>query len=146
MKLAPRRDQILGRFAIERRQSAVTLTDESKGVAKFIFVDAVGPEAEAAGIKVGDMLAPRAVLTAKGFSYPMTAVVTYKGVRALIREQDVAATVPDLDLEEFSVQTDSLSSYVPFDSDQAAQSIGVGHKAAPESGRNGGGAVAGAPV
>jgi hypothetical protein len=141
MKLAPRRNQVLGRLAICRRASTIVLTDEKKGTSTFIYVDAVGPDAEAAGIKVGDMITPKAVPTAKGFTYLFASIITDAGLRALIEEPNIAAVVSDLNLDDFNVQTESASQYVPFDSDEAAKSLGK----APRQ-DNGHAAVAGAPV
>ena len=141
MKLAPRRNQVLGRLAITRRSSTIVLSDEKKGASTFIYVDAVGPDAEAAGIKVGDMVTPKAVPTQKGFTYLFLTVLTDEGHRPLIEEPNIAAVVSDLDLREFLVQTESASRYVPFDSDEAAKPLGEA-----TSRRDNGHAVAGAPV
>lgn len=144
MKHEPRHNYVLGRFVIGRRPSAVVLTNEAVGVSKFIVVDAVGPDAEAAGIKVGDIVTPKTVLSPKGgLAYLFSVIITDEGQRPLIEEQHIATVISDLNLEKFLVQTESGAKYVPFDSDEAAKSLGA-VKRKTENGQKD--AVAGAPA
>jgi hypothetical protein len=146
MKLEPRRNHVLGRFVIKRKLSTIVIPNEAAGVSKFIVVDAVGPDAEAAGIKVGDMITPKTVLSPKGgLAYLFSAIITDEGQRPLIEEPNIAAIVSDLNLNEFLVQTESGAKYVPFDSDEAAKPIGPLRKDRPKANHEHE-AFAGAPV
>jgi hypothetical protein len=51
---------IIGRMVIRKMESTIILTDEAK-VTKFILVDAVGVDAAAKGIKVGDLIIAKAL-------------------------------------------------------------------------------------
>lgn len=114
MKFVPRRSQIIGRMVIKRASSMIVRVDESK-VTKFILVDAVGEEAAANGIKVGDLVVPTAVSN----------IVMNEGFRPVLEEKNVAFFVTDVPLSELAVQTDGGTKYVSFDSPDAAKPLGA---------------------
>jgi hypothetical protein len=115
VKLIPRHNQVIGRIVIKRVLSSIVRPDETKGTTKFVLVDAVGPGAAAAGVRVGAVVLPKM----------MSNIVLDGGVifRPLVDEENIAATLTDLDLSEFAVQTDSGAEYVPLDSPRAARSL-----------------------
>jgi hypothetical protein len=116
VKFVPRHSQIIGRVVIKRSSSSIVRVDETK-VTKFVLVDAVGPGAEAKGIKVGD------VVVAKTLSH----IVMDGGTsfRPSLEEESIAFFVADLALDELAVQTDSGAEFVPLDSPKAAQPLGA---------------------
>lgn len=116
MKLEPRYNEIIGRMVIKRSDSKIVRIDETK-VTKLVLVDAVGPGAAAAGINVGDV-----VLGKK-----MNHMVFDAGAifRPLIAEPEIACFARELTPNELLMQTENGASYVPFDSPEAAQSLGV---------------------
>jgi len=117
MKFVPRRAQVVGRIVIKKReQSLIVRPDETRNITKFVLIDALGPDAEAAGLKVGDIVLP----------FQIENVVLEGGAsfRPLIDEKQVRLLVKDLALEDVMVQTDSAAGFVPWGSKEAAQSIG----------------------
>jgi hypothetical protein len=115
VKFVPRHTQIIGRIIVKRPKSSIVRPDESK-VSKFVLVDAVGDEARAQGIKVGDIVVPNAlgnIVINEGESY-----------RPILEEKHVVFIVTDVSLDEFLVQTDNANQYVPFNSPDAAEPLG----------------------
>lgn len=104
-------------MVIRRVLQKIIRPDETKNTTKFILVDAVGPEAAAAGIKVGDIVVPTAIISLildGGASF-----------RPMVEERNVAAVITDAGLDEFAIQNDSGSEFVSIDHQDAAQSFGV---------------------
>jgi hypothetical protein len=116
MKFIPRNSQVIGRMVIKRPSSKIIRPDEKK-ITKFVLVDAVGSEAAARGIKVGDLIVP----TALGNIMPEGE----GSFRPVLEEKNIAFFVTDTSPEELLVQTDSGTKYVPLDSEEAAQSFGA---------------------
>ncbi len=116
MKFIPRHNQVIGRMVMKRMLTSIVRPDETKGTTKFVLIDAVGPGAEAAGLKVGDVVVPSS----------MSHVVFDGGVsfRPLVEEANVALIVTDVDMNELLVQSDGGSQYVPFNDPIAAKSLG----------------------
>jgi hypothetical protein len=115
VRFIPRRDQIIGRVVIQRRKSAVVRPDETRDTTKLILVDAVGPIAAAAGIRVGDVVLPNA----------MGNIVLDGGVsfRPILSEANVLATMVGLRVEEMLIQVEGATKFVPFGDAEAAQSL-----------------------
>lgn len=114
MKFVPRRNQVIGRVVIRRTLTSIVLVDESK-VTKFILIDAVGEEAAANGVKVGDVIVPLTINN----------IMLNNGFRPVLDEKNIAFFVTDIAPGELMVQTDSGSKYVPLDAEDAAQSLGA---------------------
>ncbi len=114
MKISPRRNMVIGRMTIRKVESTIILTGVP-AVTKFILVDAVGPDAAAAGIKVGDLVVAKAlgniVLDSSTFFVPMC------------EEENVIFFVEEVGLNELSIQTKNGKAFVPFDSEEAAPNI-----------------------
>ena len=117
MKLLPRKNQIIGRVVVERPQSTIIRPDATKGTTKLVLIDAVSPGAEAAGLKVGDVIVP-----AKINHFMLEGGARF---RPLMDESDALHLVTDLSLDDLHVQTENGQEYVPFDSEQAAKSLGA---------------------
>jgi hypothetical protein len=115
VKLVPRRNQTIGRVVTKRIMSTILRPDETKNTTKFVLIDGVGPGAQAAGIKVGDI-----VLPSKMGNIQLDGGVRF---RPIVDEEDIRAIVNDVPLEEFVVQTDNGSHFVPFDDKDAAKSL-----------------------
>lgn len=115
MKLIPRRSQAIGRVVTQRILSAIVRPDETKNTTKFVLIDAVGADALAAGIKVGDVVLPQ-----KMGNIQLDGGIRF---RPILEEEDIRAVVTGLSLNDLVVQTDSGSHFVPFDDKDAAQSI-----------------------
>lgn len=100
---------------IKKSSATIIRVDETK-VTKFVLVDAVGSEAAEAGIKVGDVVVPTA----------LSHIVLDAGVsfRPSLEEKNVAFFVTGVAPNEFLVQTDAGTQFVPFDSPEAAQPLG----------------------
>jgi putative aminopeptidase FrvX len=115
VKFTPRRNQVTGRIVIKRMMSVIVRPDETKHTSKFILVDAVGSEAQEAGIKVGDIVVPES----------MKNLALDGGVifRPILDEKTVMGFMTEVSLDELLVQTDNASKFVPFDADDAAKSI-----------------------
>jgi hypothetical protein len=115
VKFVPRHAHIVGRMTIRKSESAIILLNEA-AVTKFVLVEAVGPDAAKAGIKVGDLLVVtrlnNIVLDAGKVYVPF------------IEEKDAALLVTDCSLDELLVQTANGKQFVPFDSLEAAKSLG----------------------
>jgi hypothetical protein len=116
MKFVPRHSQIIGRMVIKRPSSKIVLPDEKK-ITKFVLVDAVGSDAAMSGIRVGDLVIPIALVGIKPEGEG--------SYRPMVEEKNIAFFVTDVLPEELLVQTDSGTRYVPFDSEEAAQSFGA---------------------
>lgn len=116
MKFVPRHSRIIGRMVIKKSESAIILTDETK-VTKFILVDAVGDDAAALGVKVGDLVLPTSLAN--------IVVNGGRSFRPTLEEKDIAFFVTDMSLNDLVVQTDNGKQYVPFDSSDAAQPLGA---------------------
>jgi len=118
MKFEPRRGQAVGRIVVKPTISTIIRPDETKGITKFVLLDAVGPDLAAKGLKVGDVVLPIAINTLYlegGVSF-----------RPMVEEEKIALIVRDWQsLDEFHVQTESGAQYVPFDDPKAAVSLGV---------------------
>jgi len=112
VKLTPRHSQIIGRVVIKRALSSIVRPDETRATTKFVLVDAVGPKAAAAGIRVGDIVLPR-----------MMSNIQLDGGVSLVDEPDIAAILTDVDAATIAVQTDGGTEYVPLDSPRAARSL-----------------------
>lgn len=93
MKLEPRKGWIVGRVAITKASDVIVAADPNKGVTKFIFVEAVSPEAEEDGISVGDLVMPEAMsnIFLKGGAYH----------RVTVHMDKVLCKVADVPLSEF---------------------------------------------
>jgi hypothetical protein len=108
MKLDPKRNQILGRVVLSKRPSSkISLLDETKGVTKFVLIDAVSPEAAAAGYQVGDIVLPRAMnsLFLNGGAF----------FRALVDVGDILATLSELGpTDELSIQDEGGKNFEAF--------------------------------
>jgi hypothetical protein len=115
VKLVPRRNQTIGRVVTKRIMSTILRPDETKNTTKFVLIDGVGPGAQAAGIKVGDI-----VLPSKMGNIQLDGGIRF---RPIVDEEDIRAIVNDVPLEEFVVQTDNGSHFVAFDDKDAAKSL-----------------------
>jgi hypothetical protein len=116
MKFVPRRNQAIGRIVVKRIYSTIVRPDETKNTTKLVLIDAVGAGAEAAGIRVGDIVLPGKmgnILLDGGASF-----------RPLVDEEDVRAWATEVTLDELVVQTDNGSGFVAFDAKDAAQPLG----------------------
>jgi len=115
VKLVPRSREAIGRMVIKRSALTILRPDETKNTTKFVLVDAAGAEAQAAGIKVGDVVLPNT----------LSNIVLDGGVsvRPIVDEKDIRATATGVTLAELMVQTDNGSKYVAFDADDAAKSL-----------------------
>jgi hypothetical protein len=103
-------------MVIQRSMSPIVRPDETK-VTKFVLVDAVGEEAAAAGIKVGDIIVANAlanIVLNGGSSF-----------RPMLKEENAALFVRDVEIHDLLVQAESGGQYVPFDSPDAAKSLGA---------------------
>lgn len=103
-------------MVIKRSDSKIIRVDETK-VTKLVLVDAAGPGAIAAGIKVGDIVLGKKI---NNMVFDAGAIF-----RPLIEEPEIACFARELTPGELLMQTENGQSYVPFDSPDAAQSLGV---------------------
>lgn len=115
MKFVPRHSRIIGRMVIKKAESMIVLTDESK-VTKFVLIDAVGDDAAALDVKVGDLVLPIALAN--------IVVNGGRSFRPTLEEKDIAFFVTGIPLKDLAVQTDNGTQYVSFDSEDAAQPLG----------------------
>lgn len=123
MKFEPRYGQAVGRVLIRRPTSSILRPDVTKNMTKFVLLDAVGPDAEAKGLKVGEIVLPLKINT--------IFLDNGAGMRPLIEEREVAIVVRDwVSLDEFHVQTEGGSEYVPFGDPKAAPPLGWEPRAA----------------
>lgn len=116
MKFIPRHGQIVGRMTIMRSESRIIVSDPTK-VTKFVLVDAVGPDAASAGIKVGQLLI---VTSLKNIVLDAGRVFI-----PLVEEKDVALFLSEVKREQLLVQTPNGKDFVSFESEDAAKAIGV---------------------
>lgn len=119
MKFVPRHNDIVGRYVLKQAPVESLILrpgDPSKESTKFILVDAVGPEAEANGIKVGDIVLIDRVATIQLDGGAIC--------RAITKEPDCRMFVDDVDMSWFIVQTDNGKKFVPLDHPEAARPIG----------------------
>lgn len=116
MKFVPKHDMAIGRMVIKKSESQIIRVDETK-VTKFILVDAVGVDAAAAGIKVGDLI----VVKALG-NIVLDAGTVYLPV---FEEKNVVFSVTDVEQKDLLVQTSRGDRFVPFDDEAAAKSFGA---------------------
>lgn len=114
MKFVPRKTQIIGRMVIRRSASAIIRVAQEK-VTKFVLVDAVGSDAAAKGIKVGDIVLPKALGN----------IIMSEGFRPWLEEENVGFFVTDVSPEDLVIQTDNGTDFVPFDSPHAAKPLGA---------------------
>ena len=116
MNFEPRRDQAVGRIVVRLTSSAIVRPDETKNTTKFILIDAVGPDVK--DLKVGDIVMPTKV---SGISMEGGA-----SFRPMADDENIALVVRDWkSLDEFKIQNESGSEYVPFGDPKAAVSLGV---------------------
>jgi len=123
VKFVARNSQIFGRLVMKRVLSAIVRPDETKNTTKFILVDALGPDAAAKGIKIGDLVVPTSIST----------IVLDGGAlaRAFLKEEHAAFILTDMNVrKDFIVQVENASEYVPFDSENAARSLGASERIA----------------
>jgi hypothetical protein len=115
VKFVPRHNQVIGRVVTKRILSSIVRPDETKNTTKFVLIDAVGSDAQAAGIKVGDIVLPR----------KMNHFVLDGGIffRPIVDEGDIMVVVTDLPLDELVIQTDNGNQFVPIDHKDAAKNL-----------------------
>jgi len=94
MTLEPRPRQILGKLLLTKKlESVIVLIDDpTKGVSKFVLVEAAGTDVEKDGIRPGDLVLPRMINN-----------VWFKGGSvhyALVALDDVCVIVRDPDLTQ----------------------------------------------
>jgi hypothetical protein len=114
----PRRNHAVGRVVVRLSHSSIIRPDETKGTTKFMLVDALGPDLAATGLKVGDIVMPtkiNGIAMEGGASFRPTA-----------EDEHIIIILRDWkSLDEFRVQTESGSEYVPFSDPRAAKSLGT---------------------
>jgi hypothetical protein len=115
MRFEPRRSQTTGRIIIKRVLKTIIRPDETKNTTKFMLVDGVGDEAKAAGIHVGDV-----VLPGQFENFILDGGVFF---RPIVEEKDIRMVIRNAVLDEFMMQTDSGSEFVPFDDAKAAKNL-----------------------
>jgi hypothetical protein len=113
MKVIALRTGIIGRLVIKRVETSAIIRLEQPKVSRFILIDALGQQAEEAGLKVGDLVFPT--------SMGNIVLDANKSFRPTLEEKDARFAVRDFDASLFLIQNDSATSYVPFDSDDAAK-------------------------
>lgn len=119
MKIVPRHNQILGRIVIKKTGGAIVRPDDTANTTKFVLVDAVGPGAAAAGIKVGDLVLPNAL-----GNIVIDGGVIFRPILDEANALALAVCADDVERGGLLIQTDNGSQYVPMDSDRAAKSLG----------------------
>lgn len=96
MKLEPLKKQMIGRLVLTKREEGniILAEDPTKGVSKFVLLEAVSPEAEAEGHQIGDFVLPKFVnnIFLKGGRYH----------RVVVSTDDVVARVRGTPLSEFT--------------------------------------------
>jgi len=116
MNFQPRRDQAVGRVVVRLPSSTIVRPDETKNTTKFLLIDAVGPDLK--DLKVGDVVLPTAI---SGISMEGGAAF-----RPMATDAQIALVVRDWkSLDDFLVQNESGSEYVPFGDPRAAKSLGA---------------------
>jgi hypothetical protein len=112
----PRHDEVVGRIVVRLTDSAILRPDETKNTTKFMLIDAVGPGIK--DLKVGDVVMPTAI---SGISMEGGA-----SFRPMAEDKNIKIIARDWEsLDEFKVQNESGSEYVPFNDPRAAKSLGV---------------------
>lgn len=114
MKFSPRGNMIMGRMVIRKTESLIILSDQAK-VTKFILVDAVGLDAAAKGIKVGDLVIASAlgnIVMDRGTVY-----------LPICEEKNIVFFVEDVERDQLLVQDKGGHNFVAFDSDEAAPNV-----------------------
>lgn len=127
MKFIPRHNQAIGRIVIKRMLESIVRPNETKDTTKFILIDAVGPGAEAAGIKKGDVVLPVAM-----------GVIMLDGqvsIRPTVEEDKIGFFVVDVGPEDLAIQTENGRDYVPFNDPRAAKPLGASAPTVPEAQR-----------
>ena len=114
MKFSPRGNMIMGRMTIRKQESSIILTDEAR-VTKFILVDAVGPDAAAKGVKVGDLVVAKAL-----GNIVMDAGTLYIPI---CEEPNIVFFVEEVEQGQLLVQNKTGKRFVAFDSDDAAPNV-----------------------
>lgn len=122
LELEARYSQVIGRVLIKRILTSIVRPDETKNTTKFILIDAVGPGAEANGLRVGQVVIP---ILMTGIS--LDGGVSY---RPILEDKDIRIFVRNANLADFEVQTDNGTRYVPFSDPEAAAPF-VGARAQP---------------
>jgi hypothetical protein len=119
MKFVPRHNDVVGRYLLAREPEESLIVrpgDGTQDTTKFLLIDAVGPEAEMNGLKVGDI-----VVVDKVWSIKLNGGAI---VRAHVPENNCREFADDVPLSTFVVQTDNGKKFVPFDHPEAAKAIG----------------------
>jgi hypothetical protein len=101
-------------MVIRKTESLIILSDQAK-VTKFILVDAVGTEAAAKGIKVGDLVIASAlgnIVMDRGTVY-----------LPICEEKNIVFFVEDVTPDQLLVQDKGGHNFVAFDSDDAAPNV-----------------------
>jgi hypothetical protein len=91
--LEPLQNWVIGRIAITKASDTIVVADVNSRVTKFIFIEAVSPEAEAKGFKPGQLVMPKAmsnIFLKGGTDHHVTCPV-----------DDLICRVRDVPLEEF---------------------------------------------
>jgi hypothetical protein len=118
MKFEPRRGQAFGRIVVRTKSSTIVRPDATKGISKFVLVDAAHPDFEAAGYKVGDVLLADRIITMVVDDGALT--------RPIVEQDHILLAVRDFaSLDEFHVQVENGTSYVPFSDPRAAVPLGA---------------------
>lgn len=88
MKLIPLQKWVIGRIAITKVSDTIVLSDATRNVTKFALIEAVSPEAAAAGFKPGDLVMAKTMhnIFLKGGTYHR---VTFPIDEAVCRAEDV---------------------------------------------------------
>jgi hypothetical protein len=116
MNFQPRLDEVVGRVVVRLTDSTIVRPDETKNTTKLLLIDAVGPDIK--DLKVGDIVLPT---TINGISLEGGA-----SFRPMAENKNIKLIVRDWkSLDEFRVQNESGSEYVPFGDPRAAKSLGV---------------------
>lgn len=105
---------IMGRMVIRKTESLIILSDQAK-VTKFILVDAVGLDAAAKGIKVGDLVIASAlgnIVMDRGTVY-----------LPICEEKNIVFFVEDVTQDQLLVQDKGGHNFVAFDADEAAPNV-----------------------
>jgi len=115
VKFVPRSNEVIGRVVVKRFLSAIVRPDETKNTTKFLLIDGVGVNAQAAGFKVGDI-----VLAQKFGNIMLDGGVVY---RPIVEMSEIRSWVTGVSLDELVVQSENASQFVPFEHADAAKSL-----------------------
>ena len=93
MKLEPVNGYIIGRIAITKTAGLIVSPDPSKNTSKFVYVESVSSQAEAAGYRPGDLVMPKALgqIFLQGGGY----------LRVTLPITDVICFVREVSMDEF---------------------------------------------